>query len=295
MIYYSVKRILKTILISAGIIVLSGILWTGIHYMLLSNYSQEITNDQFLVIGHRGDGGSAPENTLTAIEKGIKAGANMLEIDVHQTSDGVVCVMHDKSVNRTTNGQGRIKDLTWNEISQLDAGSWFSDEYKGESVPSLAQVIEKIDGRAQLLIEIKNGTPYYPQIEEKVVSIVKQYQAERWCVIQSFHMDILQRIHQLDPNIRLQKLAFFTIPALRFSFDLSFHFFHQEQESFIESYNLNYLFVTEKLIRRLHKEGKKINVWTADSPGVIRKMVNMGVDGIITNHPELANKIKNTR
>ncbi|GET34547.1 glycerophosphoryl diester phosphodiesterase [Prolixibacter bellariivorans] len=261
--------------------------------MLLSNYSRKITNDQFTVIGHRGDGGSAPENTLAAIEKGIQAGANMLEIDVHETRDGVVCVMHDERVNRTTNGQGKIKDLTWDEIRQLDAGSWFNAKYRGEQVPSLEQVIEHIDGRAQLLIEIKKGTPYYPQIEEKVVSLIRKHQAESWCVVQSFHMDILQHIHQLDPNIRLQKLAFFAIPALGFSFDLSFHSFHPEQESFIESYNLNYLFVTKKLIRQLHQEGKKINVWTADSPGVIRKMVNMGVDGVITNHPELANTLKN--
>ena len=262
--------------------------------MFLSSYSQKIMNHQYTVIGHRGDGGSAPENTLAAIEKGIQAGANMVEIDVHETRDGVVCVMHDKSVDRTTNGKGKIKDLTWDEIRQLDAGSWYNGAYKGERVPSLEQVIAQINGRVLLLIELKNGTPYYPQIEEKVVGLIRQHHAESWCVVQSFHMSILQRIHQLDPEIRLQKLAFFAIPSLGFSFDLAFHSFHPEKEPFIESYNLNYLFVTKKLIHRLHQEGKKINVWTIDSPDVIRKMVNMGVDGVITNHPELAVQLKNS-
>lgn len=249
-------------------------------------------NSQFTIIGHRGDAGSAPENTLAAIDRGLKMGTDILEIDVHLTRDGHLCVMHDKKVDRTTNGRGKIKDLTWDQIQKLDAGGWYSDSFKNEKVPSLEQVIEKINGKSQLLIEIKKGTPYYPQIEEKVLETIHRLKAEKWCIIQSFNMKLLQHIHRLDPEIRLQKLEIFVIPELHISFDGTLRHFDPVKNNFFESYNINYFFLTSSIIKHIHNSNKSVYVWTANSESVIKRMINMGADGIITNHPRIAKKLR---
>jgi glycerophosphoryl diester phosphodiesterase len=122
-----------------------------------------------LVIGHRGALGYAPENTMASFEKGLECGADLLEFDIRMSRDGALIVMHDASVSRTTDGHGRIEDMTLAEIKKLDAGSWFGSQYRGERVPTLIEVLDWAKGRVSLVIEIKRDPQSIPGIEQKLI------------------------------------------------------------------------------------------------------------------------------
>lgn len=132
------------------------ILYGGFHYIKITTFSKTMTHSTLSVIAHRGASANAPENTLTAVKQALNDRANMIEIDVHLSKDGKICVMHDNKVNRTTNGKGRIKNLDWQYIQSLDAGAWYSSEFKGETVPLLHEVLNCVNGQSKLIIEIKN-------------------------------------------------------------------------------------------------------------------------------------------
>ena len=118
-----------------------------------------------MIIAHRGASGSAPENTLSAFVKAVEAGADMIELDVHQTKDGVVVCIHDEDLSRTTSGNGKVNKFTFNELQSFDAGIKFNEKFKGEKIPSLEEVLEQI--KLPLLIEIKKGEGYYH--ESKII------------------------------------------------------------------------------------------------------------------------------
>ncbi len=244
------------------------------------------------ITSHRGAAGLAPENTLSAIREGMKY-ADRIEIDVHQSKDGKIIVMHDSSVNRTTNGKGKIKDLYWDYLSQLDAGSWFSQNFQGEKIPLLEEVIDEVCPTKTLLIEIKEGE--YPDIEQNIINIIKEKNALDCVIIQSFSTNILKRIHDIEPRITLHKLFakqiyFFGIP---FTLVQASHFynvithFYAERYPYIQEYSIYHRCITKKFIQNLDKKtnGKMINVWVENSPERAYHLIEKGVDGIITDYP----------
>ena len=237
-------------------------------------------NNHLIVVAHRGGAGLGMENSLSCIEKGIQAGADMVEIDLHLTSDGRIVVCHDRTVNRTTNGEGRIAEMTWAEIQQLrllDKDGKPSDE----TLPTFEQVLELCKGRCGMLIEIKKKKDLYVGIEALADSLVKQYGMQNQVVFQSFNDDVLFKLHELDPTLRLEKLLFsLTGNTL---FDGTFTSFSAEKYSFISSFNIHNAFASQRFICRMHEVGKEVKVWTVDKP----KKVPDGVDGIITNRPDL--------
>ncbi len=248
--------------------------------------------DNIIITGHRGAAGLAPENTLSAIREGIKY-ADRIEIDVHQSKDGKIVVMHDASVNRTTNGKGKIKDLEWSYLSKLDAGSWFSQKFQGEKIPLLEEVIDVVCPTKILLIEIKEGE--YPDIEENIVNIIREKNVIDKVIIQSFSTKILEKIHSIEPRITLHKLFakqiyFFGFPI---TFIQAFHIynfatlFYVEKYPYIQEYSIFHKFITKHFIKNLDKKsGKKmINVWVENNPERAHKLIEKGVDGIITDYP----------
>lgn len=283
------KKVIKCFIIF--IVLLIAI--AGIHYWISNNYSESLARTNYLIVGHRGGAKEVPENTLAAINHSLNNAVDLIEIDVHQSADNVVCVMHDTDVNRTTNGKGKIKDLSWEQIKQLDAGSFFSPEFKGEKVPSLEQVLNKVSGRAQLLIEIKHGNKYYPGMEERVVELIKQHKAEKWCIVQSFNGEVLKRIHKMSDKIRLHKLDIFICPKLNFAFDGSFHSLWEAD--YIESYNVNWFFLSEGVVENMHVRDKQVFAWTLDNSAITNKIINMGVDGIITDIPASYSSLRKKR
>jgi glycerophosphoryl diester phosphodiesterase len=247
-------------------------------FIHLIAYSQ-----QPIIIAHRGASAYAPENTLVSFEKAIEMGSLIIETDAHQTKDSVVVIMHDLSLDRTTNGKGLIKEILLNDFKQL-----FIKQHKillKEHPPTLEETIKLINGRCQLLIELKKGNSYYPNIEKHIVDLIAKYNAQSWVhTIHSFDKDALVNVAKRDSSINLQKLIVFNLPLVSFNFDK--HFSKDDFKNW-EGVNVYYKFCSKRVIRKIHNLGKTVYVWTVNNPKKARKLVKRGVDGIITNKPDI--------
>jgi glycerophosphoryl diester phosphodiesterase len=250
-------------------------------------------NKKVLVIAHRGASELAPENTKAAIKKALEIGVDMIEIDVHQTRDGKIILLHDETVNRTTNGKGKVKDLTFDEISKLDAGSWFSEHFKGETVPALEEILNEISGKARLLIEVKKDSRTYPGIEKNIMDLIQKHNASSWCIIQSFETRVLKNFLELKDKVEMHKLVTGDVPVLPLHVDAKIQTGSIYQYDYVASINLFYKFLTKRKINRIHNQGQKVFTWTVNGEEDMRRMIKMGVDGIITNRPDVLKKILN--
>ncbi len=240
------------------------------------------TNHTPQVIAHRGGANLAPENTLAAFRNAIRLGADMIEIDVEQTADSVVMVLHDTKVDRTTDGEGHLEKLTYDYVKKLDAGSWFSEKYQDERLPTLDETLELIDGKVILLIEIKDGSERYPGIERRTVELIHEYKAKPWVIVQSFNKKAIDRVKALDPEIRTYYLMggrfreFYKEAIAKGS---AFKFDH-------EGVAVHKRELDKEDIVGLKKMGIKTFVWTVDDPADMQNFIDWGVDGIITDAPD---------
>lgn len=258
------------------------------HYLLLFFYIFFAAKLSFaqtpLIIAHRGASSYEPENTLIAFETAIEMETDIIETDVQQTKDSVLVLMHDLSVNRTTFSEGLIKDNDFNWFKNLKI-KHKDHLFKNPSPPSLEEAIKQINGRCKLLIEIKKGNDYYPNIEKHIIELIKKYNAQSWIsTIHSFDKKSLLNVAKLDSNIHLQKLIVFKLPLVSFNFDK--HFNKDDFKNW-ESVNVYYKFCSKKLIRKVHALGKTVYVWTVNNPRKARILAKRGVDGIITNNPHI--------
>ncbi len=278
------------------LILLAIIIW-AIHPIIWQYFipsSQLKSNTKNIQIAaHRGASNLAPENTLAAIQKALEIGVEIIEIDVHLTKDHQLVVLHDELLDRTTNGTGKVSDFTLKELKQLDAGSWFSKEFKDEKIPTLAEVLNLINGKSTCLIEIKwTGKNLYVGIEQKIISEIEAINATSWTIVQSFEASYLEHIHAIQPNIYLAQLLLgswqFPIP---FHFDRQFHWGAYNPPKYIKMVNFYKKRATPMFINHLKNKGVKVGVFTPNLPNEITKQINMGVDAVITNNPELALKL----
>ena len=242
-------------------------------------------NTQVLVVAHRGASGIAPENTLPAIEAAMKAKADYIEIDVQLTRDKAVVVMHDESVDRTTDGKGAIEELSIEEIKMLDAGSWFDEKFTGTKVPLLEEVIHLVNGQARLLVEIKKKGRVNEGIEQEVIEIIRKNQAEQWCEVQSFNDGVLERIHREAPEIILHKLIVFKYRFIPYAFDGRFTRFSMEKYNYASNVNMHYRFFNPSLSEKIRNSGKKIFLWGCREKEPCFPIEMKGYDGIITDYP----------
>jgi len=250
------------------------------------------TTKHIALTGHRGAAGLAPENTLAAIKAGLEQGVDRIEIDVHQTKDHKIVVLHDPSIDRTTNGKGYVKDLSFYEIRKYSAGAWFGEQFKDEKIPTLDEVLHLIKGKATLVIEIKAFDDYYKGIEKRVINTIHKYNAKDWTAICSFDDEVLLKVHELDSNIVLHKLFILKFPFLKLFNDESFRIVDFQYYHFVDEFSVYYPFANKRLIDKIHRLNKPINVWTVDDTVKINRLINLGVDGIITNHPEYFHRKK---
>ena len=244
------------------------------------SFSQKVT-----LTGHRGAAGYAPENTLSSIRKALEIGVVRVEIDVQQTKDGVVVALHDRTLQRTSNGKGEVKNFTFNQVQRLDAGSYFSSDFKGEKIPSLDEIFELVDGKSILLIEIKDGGEYYPNIEENILSSIEKYNAKDWVIIHSFNDLPLIKINKIAPEITLHKLFVGKLPWFPLFLDTKIRYNSYENYPYVNEFSFNHQFVNKATIDQVHALGKKVNVWTANDSIRIQQLIELGVDGIITDYP----------
>lgn len=237
------------------------------------------------VIAHRGASGLAPENTMPAIDSALAAGADYIEIDVQLSTDKALMVIHDRSVNRTTNGKGKIGDMSAAQIRELDAGSWFGSEFAGTKVPFLYEVIERIDGNAKLLIEIKKKGKADDGLEEAVVKTIRDHNAAAWCEIQSFNDNVLEKIHQQDPSIPLHKLILFKYRCFAYAFDGKISRFDMEKYDYVKNINLHYRFFNKAFCDEVKSHGKGVFIWGYRKQDACFPAEKTGYDGIITDYP----------
>ncbi|MBH0189342.1 MAG: glycerophosphoryl diester phosphodiesterase [Nitrospira sp.] len=217
-----------------------------------------------LRIGHRGAAGHAPENTLAAIQKGIELGVDFVEIDLRRTADNVLVVLHDASVNRTTNGRGRIDRLSLNEVKKLDAGN-------GERIPTFAEVLTAVSSRCGLMLEIK-----VKGIARQVVEMVQALRFRGPAIYASFLHDELREVRAADRKAPLMVL-FSRLPRVPVSFATKYKATHV---------GLRHDTATGRLINAFHHAGLFVCVYTANHPGDIQHALSVGVDGVISNVPD---------
>lgn len=229
-----------------------------------------------LLFGHRGARGLAPENTLPSFRLAKEIGVDGVELDVHLSKDNAVVVMHDDTVNRTTNGKGRIRDMTLEEIKALDAGSWFGEKWRGTKVPTLEEVFNELGRDMLYKVEIKHSYRVYPGIEERVLEAVERKGLRDRVQIISFDFDSLERVRQLDRDI---KIGLIIEGKPRWFLDIA----RRLEASFIHAY-LGLIDEDDQRICR--SSGIGLGVWTVNERQDIERFCRMGVDDITSDYPD---------
>lgn len=234
-----------------------------------------------IFIAHRGASGQghSPENTLPAFKEAIDIGADCVECDVHCSKDGHVVVMHDATLNRTTDTKGCIKDMTLDEIKKADAGSWFSKDFVGVRVPTLSELLEITKGKVINVIEIKPEN-----ITEKVVKEVEKANAINDVILQSFHPQVVKVISELNPKIPRALLIGGQIRVCKMAGIMSL--IQQTLEVNAPTLNVTSKIVSQQLIDEVHKRAMGIWAWTVDDKAEMKELIEMGIDGITSNYPE---------
>ncbi|MEU3604670.1 glycerophosphodiester phosphodiesterase family protein [Streptomyces sp. NPDC035033] len=226
------------------------------------------------VIAHRGASAVAPENTLVAGEVARRAGADWIENDVRPSRDGGLYVLHDATVDRTTNGKGNIGKLTSAEIDALDAGSWFAPQYKGTRIPTLAAQLADLRERGgKLLLDI-TGTRGKADIERIIQTVRDEGMMDR-VMVQSFFPESLKHVRKLAPQVPMAFLqGKLDADPVAVAKDLDVIAYNVSDEA---------LKTRPEVVKDLHAAGVKVNVWTVDDPKRWSELADLGVDGIITD------------
>ncbi len=230
-----------------------------------------------LVYAHRGASGIVPENTMSAFRKAVELGSGGIECDVQMTKDGKLVICHDEMLDRTTDGKGFIKDFTYEELSRLDAGSWFSSDFKGEKLPLLDELLELVSSAGVLInIELKNGVIQYPNLEALVIDAVSNHKLRDKTIISSFNHYSIYEINKLDREIKTGALY---MEGLYEPWD----YLSKLQCEYAHPF---YLAVKPEIVVGYKNAGYKINTFTVDDPNMAVQFSAIGVDGIITNYPD---------
>jgi glycerophosphoryl diester phosphodiesterase len=228
-----------------------------------------------IVEAHRGDSAHAPENTLAAFAAALALEVPAIELDVHPAKDGTLMVLHDDTVDRTTDGTGAVCAMTTDQLLRLDAGARFAPRFAGEKIPRLTQVLDLVAPTGALLnIEIKSSPPGM-DVPESVVQLLRRYGKQHAYVVSSFDLPALLRVRALAPEVALALIGDGPeiLPlALRHHFPWA----HAHAKT-----------VDQPLVARAHAHGIRVNVWTVDTPEQFACWRDLGVDKICTNRPAL--------
>jgi glycerophosphoryl diester phosphodiesterase len=239
-----------------------------------------------LILGHRGASGEAPENTLSAFEAALRLGADGVELDVTLSRDGVPVVIHDDTLDRTTTGAGRMSDQSLAELKRLTAGyaARFGNRFAGERIPTLAEVFAALEARAIINVELKRDRTPEGALGREVVRLIYDHQREARVIISSFQLRALQRVRQIAPALPLGALYMRPAAAGRVESRLR----QAVCPAAPEAHHPEYPALTPEWLQWYHAHGLRVNTWTVDEPADMRRLAAAGVDGLITNRPEVA-------
>lgn len=229
-----------------------------------------------LVIAHRGGRVWAPENTLEAFRKSLALGVDGIELDVQRCASGEIVVIHDQDVSRTTNGVGLVQDITLSELKRLDAGSWFGPDFKGERIPTLNEVLDLIEGKVVLNIEVKNTPIEYPGIEEDLISLLEDYPNPHTLIVSSFDHSLIEKFNGVSREYDLAVLCDALLVGIGdYAHRLKAKYWHPCFDS-----------VRDDAVNEAHRAGLKVNAWTVNAQRDWLHAIKMNIDGIVTDDPE---------
>ena len=223
------------------------------------------------VMAHRGCSYNAPENTMKAFENAVAATADYIELDVHETKDGTIVVMHDPNLKRTTGFKGNIWDYDYEFIRSLDAGSWFGEEFSECYIPTLDEVMEYTRGKIKLNIEIKLSS-HEPDLVEGVAELIEKYHYERDCCVTSMNYEALCQMKTLNPDIET-------------GYVLTVAYGDYYKLDNVDDISIDYSYVNKAMVDMVHSYGKKVFAWTVNYKSAAEKLSAIGVDAIITDNP----------
>lgn len=229
------------------------------------------------ITAHRGSSVDAPENTIAAFKLAIEQMADYIELDVQETKDGEVIVMHDKSFKRTTGVSLNTWNLNYNSVLRLDAGSYMGEEFAGEKVPTLAEVFELCDGVIMLNIELKNNG-HNDTLVEKVVALIEQYDFENQCVLTSTSLKFLKQVKEQNSNLKTGYIL-----------STAYGSFYENDD--VDFFSVSSGLLNEQVVKSIHESGHEVHAWTVNSKAELERMKLLGVDNVITDYPVLAREI----
>jgi glycerophosphoryl diester phosphodiesterase len=240
-----------------------------------------------LLLGHRGASAYTPENTLVAFRRALELGADGFELDVTLSADGVPVVIHDDTVERTTDGQGRVDRLTLAQLKQLDAGyrAKFGAEFAGEPIPTLAEVLAGLGQRALINVELKKDPSPDRKLAETVVALIREHGVAERVVVSSFYYDNLRRVKAIAPPLPVGLLYSPDEPLrmLRAWLRPGVH---------AEAHHPYYRLINMSTLRWYHARGYRVNVWTVNAEADLARLTRLGVDGIITDRPDVGVRVR---
>ena len=231
---------------------------------------------------HRGASAYYPENTMLSFEKALEMGATGIETDVQLTKDGVLVLIHDEMVNRTTNGEGFVKDYTYRELNKLDARAWKGEEFAGAKIPTVEELIYlTLDKNVIVNFEIKNGIVIYEDIEQKLIDIIYKHKINRKVILSSFNHYSIDKCNKISKGINTGILYMEGIyKPYNYAKTVGANAIHPHFQA-----------INEEVIKETQKHRTQINVFTVDNEEKMKFLLDMKVDGIITNCPDILNKI----
>jgi glycerophosphoryl diester phosphodiesterase len=236
------------------------------------------------IFAHRGSSTHAPENTLAAFKLAVEHHADAIELDATLSADGQVVVIHDDTVNRTTNGTGSIKSMNLAELKRLDAGSKFDPSFHLERIPTLAEVFETVGQQIFINVELKNYTSPTDDLPDRVIALVKEYGLESSVMMSSFNIIALIRARSQLPTI---PLGLITVPGLA---EVTLHS-KLVRLGPLFALHPNFMDITPKLIQAAHRTKSRVHTYIVNDPDDMRRLFITGVDGIFTKDPLIAHKV----
>ena len=243
------------------------------------------------VISHRGANLVAPQNTIPAFEKSLEIGVDGFETDIHLSADGVPVVCHNYTIDETSDGKGEVRGMTLEQLRSYDFGSWFHEKFKGTKLPTLEEFLTLCEtADIEIMnIEIKPPLDGNMEIVEKTINAVKAHGLFEKLLISSFSSDVLVECKKVDPAC---KTGFLYSPDKKFFYKtMLFGYVEFAKKIKADFLHPHFLTVTKRYVKKLHEAGIGVNVWTVDKADIAQKMLEFGVDGIITNNPGMVNDL----
>ena len=240
--------------------------------------------NRVLNFAHRGACHDAPENTLAAFHLAREMGADGVELDVQVSQDGEAVVIHNFTVDATTDGQGAVRDKTLAELKELDAGAWFDARFAGQRIPTLQEVIVEVGRQLFLNIELKTKMFGSTGLVSEVVRLIEDHNLVHRVIVSSFNPFALRQVKRLNPGISTGALYFFDLPG---HLVRSLLMFLADPDALNPEKRL----VTREYMAWAKERGYRVNAWTVDESAEMERLVALGVDGIITNRPDLLREV----